>query len=61
MLQNVTDIPTAQLKQMIRKAEHEIDMLPRLGEGSAYAEQCRANFQASLDQLCTELGTREEC
>ncbi len=61
MFQNLSDVSTVQLKQMIRKNEYELDMLPRLGEGSAYAERCRVTFQDTLDALCKELGTREEC
>lgn len=57
MLQNVTDIPTVQLKQMIRKAEHEI----MVTGGTPYGQRYKATVQEGLDQLCRELGTREEC
>ncbi len=57
MLMNVNDIPTAQLKQMIRKWEYEI---MTTGD-TPYGRRYKATAQESLDQLCTELGTREEC
>jgi hypothetical protein len=51
-------IPTVQLKQMIRKAEHELDTT---GTHNAYCIRYRETVQANLDEFCKELGTREEC
>lgn len=57
MLQNVSDLSTPELKQMIRKWEHEIGVTGNTPYGTRYKATC----QESLDQLCKELGTREEC
>jgi hypothetical protein len=54
----LSHVPTAQLKQMLRTAEHEHMMTP---EHNAYCVRYREGTQTHLDELCKELGAREEC
>jgi hypothetical protein len=54
----LSHVPTTQLKQMIRAAEHEHMTTP---EHSAYCVKYREATQAHMDELCAELGAREEC
>lgn len=56
-MQGLDDVSTVQIKQMIRKAEYEI----LVTGNTPYGQRYKTNMQVHLDELCKELGTREEC